>query len=232
MHARTMFVFLLISLLGCAANRPSSILPRLEPEEDVVLVKSLRIPDGEPWISRFAQHSWIDYRRDGQWCRMEVVDDWSSLNHQEIGADEAQLDERWGRAIRVLSAFGGDRAKGITGSLSQVQDEDYGYRVWPGPNSNTFTERLLRETPGLWAALWGTSVGRDYAGWGRVGLTGTGTGVEVETVPLGLQLGLREGVELHVLGGLTFGIGLWPLSITLPLLPPLGPRPEVRISRN
>ena len=54
----------------------------------------------------------------------------------------------------------------------------------------------------------------------------------VETVPLGIQLGLHEGVELHVLIGLSFGVGLWPPTITLPLLPPLGPRLKVRISRD
>ena len=38
---------------------------------------------------------------------------------------------------------------------------------------------------------------------------------------LGLGLGLREGVELHLLG-LTAGVSLWPPALKLPLVPRMG----------
>ena len=37
-------------------------------------------------------------------------------------------------------------------------------------------------------------------------------------------MGLREGLELHLLG-LTLGVGLWPPALKLPLLPRLGVHP-------
>jgi hypothetical protein len=42
--------------------------------------------------------------------------------------------------------------------------------------------------------------------------------VRLDTLPLGFALGLREGVELHLLQ-LTFGISLWPPRLELPFLP-------------
>ena len=38
------------------------------------------------------------------------------------------------------------------------------YRVWPGPNSNTFTAFVLREVPELRVDLPPTAIGKDYLG--------------------------------------------------------------------
>ena len=46
------------------------------------------------------------------------------------------------------------------------------------------------------------------------------------------MVGWREGVELSLLNVFTFGVGVWPPSITLPFLPPIGPRFEVPVERE
>ena len=39
------------------------------------------------------------------------------------------------------------------------------YRIWPGPNSNTFVATVLRAIPELGAALPPNAVGRDFRPW-------------------------------------------------------------------
>ena len=94
------------------------------------------------------------------------------------------------------------------------------YAPWPGPNSNTFAAWLSREVPGLWTEPYGAALGKDYPdnGWLQAGLTTTRTGVQLDTPYVGAQVGLAEGVELHLLG-LTLGVDLWPPQVKLPFLP-------------
>lgn len=97
------------------------------------------------------------------------------------------------------------------------------YRVWPGPNSNTFTAFILREVPELRVDLPPTAIGKDYLGLLPVALTPSGTGAQVSVLGLaGLTAGWEEGVELNLLG-LTFGIDPGSLSVKLPILGRLGP---------
>ena len=97
------------------------------------------------------------------------------------------------------------------------------YRVWPGPNSNTFTAFVLREVPELRVDLPPTAIGKDYLGIMPVALTPSGTGGQVSVLGIaGIAAGWEEGVELNLLG-LTFGLDPRSLSIKLPLLGRIGP---------
>lgn len=91
------------------------------------------------------------------------------------------------------------------------------YRFYPGPNSNTFGDVMLRRCD-LDASLPSTSVGKDWRGWFGAGWSSEGTGVQIETPVLGVRLGLKEGVEVHVIG-LSIGLDVWPPAIILPLGP-------------
>ncbi|HEY5947890.1 MAG TPA: DUF3750 domain-containing protein [Kofleriaceae bacterium] len=91
------------------------------------------------------------------------------------------------------------------------------YIFYPGPNSNTFGDVVLRRCK-LSAALPSTSVGKDWRGMIGAGITSERTGVQLETPVVGVKVGLKEGVEVHVIG-LSFGIDLWPPAIILPLGP-------------
>ena len=97
------------------------------------------------------------------------------------------------------------------------------YRVWPGPNSNTFTAFVLREVPELRVDLPPTAIGKDYLGVAPVAMTPSGTGGQLSLFGVaGVAAGWEEGVELNLLG-LTFGVDPRSLSIKLPLLGRLGP---------
>jgi hypothetical protein len=92
-----------------------------------------------------------------------------------------------------------------------------GYQAWPGPNSNTFLRELNVAIPDLAFVFDHNAVGKDY-GWWNAGLTPSGTGLQLDTMPVGLALGLEEGLELHVLQ-LTFALRFWPPRLALPILP-------------
>jgi hypothetical protein len=70
----------------------------------------------------------------------------------------------------------------------------------------------------LHASLPATSVGKDWRGWFGITRTTEGTGFQIETPFLGLRIGLKEGIEVHVIG-LSLGIDVWPPAIILPLGP-------------
>ena len=96
------------------------------------------------------------------------------------------------------------------------------YRVWPGPNSNTFVAYVLRSVPELRADLPATAIGKDYLGAGFVAKSPSGTGVQFNLFGLfGALAGVEEGLEINVLG-LTFGVDPLDLALKLPLVGRLG----------
>ncbi len=211
----------LAGLGGCFTAAPSQLRVPLG-DGPAVLMKSLRLPTSEPWFTHFAQHSWFDVREGpaGPWRRIEIPTPSSGVQITELAPGEAFEDERWERAVRVRAweyGAGVDRLVVELVAAARAWD-DGGYRTWPGPNSNTFVDAMLREVDGLSGQQHHNAIGKDY-GW-RVGESATGFGVELETPIAGLQLGLVEGVEVHLFG-LTFGVGLQPLALRLPFLPAL-----------
>lgn len=221
-----LFLLAPLTATGCAANRPSQVTPAASAGA-LVLVKQVRIPVWEPWYARFAVHTWFDVRAvDGTWTRIGVPGTSTDVVRSALSADEATDDLRWERPVRVLDVVRGERAEHVARQLDDAEDlwTDGSYEAFPGPNSNTFVERVVRSTDGLSTQLAPNATGADWAPL-RVGRTGGGTGVELESAWFGLELGLREGVELH-LAQLPIGVRLWPPALVLPFLPALGPRWE------
>ncbi|WP_394840501.1 hypothetical protein LVJ94_02930 [Pendulispora rubella] len=69
---------------------------------------------------------------------------------------------------------------------------------------------------GISVELPSTANGRDYRGIVGAGVTSGGTGVQLETPLVGLKLGLKEGVEVHIFGG-AVGVDFWPPAIIVPI---------------
>lgn len=91
------------------------------------------------------------------------------------------------------------------------------YRLWPGPNSNTYIAWVL-EDAGLALDLPPRMVGKDWIGTFATGVATSHarTGLRASVLGLGATVGLREGVELNLLGA-TLGIDLWPPAVKTPL---------------
>ena len=102
------------------------------------------------------------------------------------------------------------------------------YRVWPGPNSNTFTAYIGLAVPELRLDLPSTAVGKDYRPLGRlIGWSASGTGVQISLLGLlSISLGFEEGLELNLLGA-NFEWDAFDLAIELPVYGRIG-QPQVR----
>lgn len=222
-------LWLLLVCAGCARFDPAD-LPAEEPW--LVAVKSCRLPGGLPPPVSWAHHAWFDIKRGGEdhWTRVEVMASAAFqrrdvLSIAAISSRAARALERWDeRAVHLHQVVRGPDAERIGAELLRLArgyPDAAVYNGWPGPNSNTFVERLGRQVDGLRFQLHHDAVGKDCEWVLRAGTTATGTGLELETPLCGVQLGLEEGLELHVLQ-LTFGLDLWPPALELPFLPRLG----------
>src|ERR1043166_1256236 len=91
------------------------------------------------------------------------------------------------------------------------------YRLWPGPNSNTFVAHLLRAAPELEVALPPEAIGKDFRAHGALfGLTRSETGIGASLWGLfGLKLGWVEGLEVNLLS-LVAGLDIRRPAIKLP----------------
>jgi len=167
-----------------------------------------------PPLDGIARHPWFAVRRKGE-------QEWRVYEVPRVGVerDPFRSHATYGRPI-VHKVWRGAEAERGADCLEREASRWIGaldYRFYPGPNSNTFGDVMMRKC-GLRASLPSTSVGKDWRGWIGGGVTSEGTGLQLETPFIGVKLGLKEGIELHVLG-LSIGIDLWPPAIILPLGP-------------
>jgi hypothetical protein len=171
------------------------------------------------WKGVFAVHSWVVLKQEGAatWTRYDVVG-WGN----PVRTNGWAADGRWyGNMPTAIADVSGAEAEALIPKVEQaVQDYAYGkagdYRIWPGPNSNSFTAAVLRAVPVLGAMLPSTAVGRDFRPGFYAGLTDSGTGVEVNLWGYaGFKIGWVEGVELNLLG-LVAGFDVRHPGIKLP----------------
>ncbi|MEL7184486.1 MAG: DUF3750 domain-containing protein, partial [Pseudomonadota bacterium] len=90
------------------------------------------------------------------------------------------------------------------------------YRIWPGPNSNTFVAHILRTHPEIGVTLPPNAVGKDWLGDGLVATQDAGGDIHVSAGGyLGFPAGPRTGLEVNLLGQ-TFGVDVQAPALKLP----------------
>jgi len=171
------------------------------------------------WKGVFSVHSWVVLKRAGdkRWTRYDVVG-WG----EPVRANNWPPDGRWyGNMPVTIADLSGAGAETLIPRIEEVV-KDYAYaragdyRIWPGPNSNSFTAAILRSMPELGIALPPNAVGRDYRDGFYIGRTDTGTGVEINLGGYaGIKVGWVEGVEVNLLG-LVAGLDLRHPGVKLP----------------
>jgi hypothetical protein len=198
--------------------------PALTPEP-VVQVYAAR---AVRWRGYFGVHTWVSVKRRGagEFTTYEVNGWRLRRTGTAVSVDNRSPDSRWfgNRPTLVAERRGEGVDELITRIEAAVASYPYAdrYRVWPGPNSNTFVAHVLRGAPELRADLPATAIGKDYLGPGFVAWSPSGTGAQLNLFGmLGALAGVEEGVELNVLG-LTFGVDPLDLSLKLPLAGRLG----------
>ena len=203
-----------------ASREPAGIAPDpLQITEPVVQVYSAR---AFSWRGYFGVHTWIAAkRRNADMFTVYEVIGWRAYHGQSVVAvTEKEPDRRWfGAMPQILLDQRGDHVEAMIGDIEAAvarypHPDDY--RVWPGPNSNTFTAFVARNVPGMALDLPPTAIGKDFLGDGIVASTPSGSGYQVSIFGLlGIMAALEEGVEVNLLG-LTFGIDPKDLALKLP----------------
>ena len=202
---------LALALAGCVIGRRSLE----QPTNDVTTVALLTGTLGHP-LDDIARHPWFAIRHAGEreWQVYEVggggSEDDPFRHHSPYG--NPILHKVWRGAAGERAAACIER---VAGDVRSRIERDYIF--YPGPNSNTFGDVVLRKCK-LSASLPATSVGKDWRGVIGAGVTSERTGLQLETAIVGVKLGLKEGVEVHLIG-LAFGVDLWPPALILPLGP-------------
>jgi hypothetical protein len=179
-------------------------------DEAVVMVLSNRL--GGP-LRRIARHAYLAVREPGQ-AEWTI---WECCPPGRGGRRSDPFVPSFGDEVRLHAVHTGRKAERMIPCIAEAT-ERYGrpgYVMYPGPNSNTYVEAILRRCR-IRADLPATAVGKDFRGWFGAGVTSGRTGVQIETPILGLKLGITEGIELHVFG-LSIGIDLWPPALILPV---------------
>jgi hypothetical protein len=193
--------------------------PRSTPEP-VVQVYAAR---AVRWRGYFGVHTWVAVKpRDAAEFTVYEVNGWRlRRTGRAVSVDNRSPDSRWfGNRPDLIAERRGDGVEELIARIEQaVASYPYAdtYRVWPGPNSNTFVAHVLRAAPELRADLPATAIGKDYLGPGFVAWSPSGTGAQLNVFGLvGALAGIEEGVEISVLG-LTFGVDPLDLALKLPL---------------
>ncbi len=195
-----------------------------EPVVQVYAARAMR------WRGYFGVHPWIAVKRAGaQQFTVYEVSGWQlRRGNSAVVRSNRAPDGRWyGNTPELLADRRGPEVEALIDRI-EAAVEDYPwkdqYRVWPGPNSNTFIAHVLRAAPELRVDLPPTAVGKDWLGFRPLAKLPSGTGAQLNALGvLGVAVGVEEGLEINLLG-LTFGIDPRNLALKLPLIGSVGPK--------
>ncbi len=110
----------------------------------------------------------------------------------------------------------------LEASISDYQWSEQGtYRIFPGPNSNTFVATVLASVPELKVDMPPTAIGRDFPNGSWISRA-PGGGIRATLGGIaGMTIGLREGIQVNLVG-LVAGIRFHNPAILIPGFGALG----------
>jgi Protein of unknown function (DUF3750) len=193
-----------------------------EPVVQVYGARALR------WRGYFGVHTWIAVKpsQAAAYTVYEVIGWRLRWSDMALAIHQRAPDGRWfGNEPELLAERRGEGVDALIERIDRVaRAYPYAreYRLWPGPNSNTFTAWIGRAVPELELDLPPTAIGKDYLGGRVLARAPSGSGLQFSVWGLlGLLASDVEGVELNLLG-LTFGLNPFSPSVKLPLIGRLG----------
>ena len=207
-----------------ASSEPVGLAP--DPESTQEAVVQVYAARAIGWRGVFGVHTWVAVKPAGKDYTVYEVIGWRLYSSDTaVVIRKRPPDGRWFGAEPELIAD--KRGSGAAALIERIEKaaREYPwageYKVWPGPNSNTFTAWILRAVPELEADLPPTAIGKDY---GQLfGSAPSGSGMQVSLFGLlGVTASGVEGLELNLLG-LTFGLNPLDPAVKLPIVGRLGP---------
>ena len=179
------------------------------------------------WRGYFGVHSWVAVKPSGApaFTVYEVIGWRLRWGGTSLMIHRRPADARWfGRAPELLVDLRGEGVDDVIARLdraARAYPHAGRYRVWPGPNSNTFTAFLGRAVPELRLDLPPTAIGKDYVEGALVSAS-PGGGFQASLLGLaGILAGTAEGIEVNLLG-MVFGAHVWPPALKLPIIGRIG----------
>ena len=176
------------------------------------------------WRGYFGVHTWIAVKpARAESYTVHEVNGWRlRRTGSAVVQSDRPPDGRWfGKAPELLADVRGPDAETMIGQIqSAVASYPYAdrYRVWPGPNSNTFTAYVSREVGALPLDLPPTAIGKDFLARPFTAAAPSGTGYQLNILgALGILAARQEGLELNVLG-LVFGLDALTPALKLPMI--------------
>ena len=181
------------------------------------------------WRGIFGVHPWFAWKlpSDDQYTVAQVTSWNIRRNGTAVRVEKDLPDRKWfdHEPTLLYQVKGEDAVKIIEKVKLEIEKYPFKdqYKVWPGPNSNTFVAHIIRETKIIPVELPPHAIGKDYFPNGTyISKTPSQTGFTTSLFGLlGFSLGLYEGLELNILG-LHFGLDLWTPAIKLPLAGRIG----------
>jgi hypothetical protein len=178
----------------------------------------------------FGVHTWVAVKPAdaAEWTVYEVVGWRLRRSSSAVVVGHRPPDGRWfGAAPELYADRRGPAVDRLVERIDQAaRDYPYAsqYRVWPGPNSNTFTAWIARAVPELEIDLPATAIGKDYLGSSIIGTAPSGSGFQLSLGGLfGVAVSAVDGFEINMLG-LNFGVG--PSGLKLPIVGLVGIRSQ------
>ncbi len=182
------------------------------------------------WKGYFGVHTWVAVKPTNarSYTVYEVIGWRLRWGDTVVVVRDRAPDERWFGSIPELVSD--RRGAGVDELIKRVAAAANGYpyageyRLWPGPNSNTFTAWIGRAVPELEMDMPATAIGKDYLGGRLFATAPSGRGIQFSLFGLlGLIVSRVEGLEINVLG---FIVGLNPLrpALNLPIFGRFGAR--------
>lgn len=204
--------------LGCAVLRRPLVLPPKETPYVAVISGEMRDP-----IANLGRHSWIIANPAGEGRRGQPLFRYELLSRAEKSTTTEPFHYFGHGDVALHALISGDQKEvdAIVACLDKetpiYNKEHPDYFMIPGPNSNTYVDQMLRRCD-MHVDLPATAVGKDFRGIAGITRTSGGTGFQIETIVGGVRLGLKEGVEIHILG-IAIGVDLWPPALIVPINP-------------
>ena len=203
-----------------AGDEPAGLAPdpSVTPEA-VVQVYGARVSG---WRGIFGVHTWIAAKPTGaiSYTIYEVVGWRLRWADSAVAIGGRKPDGHWyGARPHLLADLRGE----VDGMIERIDSiaRNYRhadrYRVWPGPNSNTFVAMITRAIPELAVDFPPTAIGKDYLGARLFGPAPSGRGFQFSLLGLvAVTASSVEGLEINLLT-LTFGINPFSKTVKLPI---------------
>ncbi|MCH9639772.1 MAG: DUF3750 domain-containing protein [Betaproteobacteria bacterium] len=181
------------------------------------------------WHKYLAVHSWVAFKeKNAEAYEVYHVIGWQARNGGKAVVGKKDIpDRKWyGNIPELITDIRGKEAEAaipqIKAAILSYKYPNF-YRMYPGPNSNSFVSHIIRNVNELQVELPANAVGKDWVNDGDLyAISESGTGVQVSVFGLlGLTLGLAEGIELNLLG-LSFGVDILRPAVKLPAVGRLG----------